>query len=202
MFKVNKIVDSSKSVSAKTDYFSDLMNTTNSFLQQGNVIIAGDLNARIGQENNNESVDIPFLADILPQADVITSDLAERSACDLTINPHGRKLLKICNDLNLHVANGRTPGDLLGNFSCYTNNGLSTVDLVVADSQMIHKIKQLKILAPEYTSVHGPVFIKIYCDLELSQRASSVPLPPKIIWEPEKIPILSALLSPGNKKLI
>ena len=44
-----------------TDYFSELLNTPNSFLQQGNVIIDGDLDARVGRENNNESVDVPGL---------------------------------------------------------------------------------------------------------------------------------------------
>ena len=193
---------SSKSVMAKTDYFSDLLNTTNSFLRRGNVIVAGDLNARIGRENNSESVDLPCLEDILPHA-TITSVVPERSACDLVINPHGRKLLRMCSDLNLHVANGRTPGDLLGNFSCYTNMGSSTVDLVIADSQMINKIKQLKVLNPEYTSVHAPISFKIDCDLEVSKRASSIPLPPKIIWDLEKVPMLKeALASPNNRKLI
>ena len=188
---------------AKTDYFSDLLSTANSFLQKGNVIIAGDLNARIGRESMDVDIEIPHLTDLLPQGNT-SPRLQERSACDLITNQHGRKLIKICNDLNLFVANGRTPGDLLGNLTCFTNNGSSTVDLVIADQQMIHKIRYLKVLPPEYTSVHTPITFKVRCDLVMSpDSSSSIPLPPKLIWDPEKVPVLrEALLSPVNLGLI
>ena len=81
---------------AKTDYFSDLLSTANSFLQKGNVIIAGDLNARVGRESMDVDIEIPHLTDLLPQGNT-SPRLQERSACDLITNQHGRKLIKICN---------------------------------------------------------------------------------------------------------
>ena len=50
--------------------------------------------------------------------------------CDRTVNQYGRKLNTIIKDLNLFVANGRVPGDMLGNFTCFTARGRSVVDLV------------------------------------------------------------------------
>ena len=190
---------SSKSAMSKTDYMADLLSTTNSFLRQGNVVIAGDLNARMGSENNNTETEIPLLNDILPQS-AVAPKITERSCCDQVINQHGRKLTQICNDLELHVANGRTPGDLLGNFTCYTNNGSSTVDLVIADQQTIHSIKYLKVMPPEYTSVHAPISFKLKCDVLVPlKKDSSIPLPPKIIWEVDKEQILKdSLLSTSN----
>ena len=194
---------SSKAAHAKTDYFSNLLETINSLLQKGNVIIAGDLNSRIGGENNSTEIEINHINDLLPQIDN-PPRVQERSACDQVINQHGRKLLQICNDLNLTVANGRTPGDLLGNLTCYTNNGSSTVDLVIGDQQMIHKLRYLKVLSPEYTSVHSPITFKLQCELVLpGDKSPSIPLPQKIIWDPDKVPILrEGLLAPANSDLI
>ena len=44
---------SSKTIMAKTDYFNDLLTTTNHFMTQGNIILAGDFNARIGRDSTN-----------------------------------------------------------------------------------------------------------------------------------------------------
>ena len=155
------------------------------------------LNARLGSENNIDEIEIPLLSDILPQS--TEASITERSCCDQIINQHGRKVNQICNDLELHVANGRTPGDLLGNFTCYTNNGSSTVDLVIADQHTIHNIKYLKVLPPEYTSVHGPISFKLRCDAIVPlKKNTSIPLPPKIIWEEDKEQILKDSLLSAN----
>ena len=42
---------------AKTDYFNNLLTTTNQFMRQGDVVLAGDFNARIGNENANDPTD-------------------------------------------------------------------------------------------------------------------------------------------------
>ena len=156
---------------AKTDYFNDLVTTTNQFMKQGNVILAGDMNARIGNDITHDPTDIPGLEDIVPSF-TNSTPLVTRSACDVTKNQHGKKLLDICNNLNLHVANGRTPGDLLGNFTCFTNNGASTVDLVIADDNTMHRVVELKVLPPEFMSVHAPISIKLKCSFETSKHTS------------------------------
>ena len=195
--------NTSKTILVKTDYFDDLLSTINQFMRKGNVLLAGDFNARIGNENIHEIHDTPIIADLTPPFLNPTS-LMERSACDMTINQHGRKLTQICSSLNLHVANGRTPGDLLGNYTCFTNNGVSTVDLVIADNDLIHEVKKLKVLPPEFTSVHAPISMELNCEFQTTRGAeTSIPLPPKLVWDPEKVPALrAALLSPANKTVI
>ena len=180
-----------------TEYFDKIIASVSKFTQQGDVIMCGDFNSRIGKGNNCQEVEIPHLEE-LPLHTPKIPNMMERSACDQVVNQHGKKLIQICDDLNLHVANGRVAEDQLGNFTCYTNKGSSTVDLVIGDSQMIQKIRSLKILPPEYTSVHSPVSFRVNCNLEVAQEKQlSIPLPPKIIWDPEKIPDLrEALTSP------
>ena len=124
--------NTSKEILAKTDYFHELISLSNKFKELGNILILGDLNSRIGcNDDSLNNPDIPFLDDIIP-AFCSTPKLPARSACDRTINQYGRKLNTIINDLDLFVANGRVPGDNLGNFTCFTSRGRSTVDLVIS----------------------------------------------------------------------
>ena len=197
--------NANKNLFAKTDYFNDLLNTTDQFMKQGNVILAGDFNSRIGVDNSidTDNIPIPILEEITPSF-INSTPMIERSACDQIINQHGKKLNKICNNLSLHVANGRTPGDLLGNFTCFTNRGTSTVDLVIADIHTIDQVRELKVLPPEFTSVHAPISVKLKCEFsEPKNTTTTIPLPPKIIWDPEKVPALrEALLLPKNNQTI
>ena len=50
------------------------------------VLIMGDLNARIGL-GNTQQVDIPVLDNILPQGQ---PQLTNRSSCDLKVNKYGK----------------------------------------------------------------------------------------------------------------
>ena len=113
--------NTSKEILAKTDYFHELTSLSNKFKGLGNILILGDLNSRIGCiDDSLKNPDIPFLDDIIP-AFCSTVKLPARSACDRVINPYGKKLNIIINDLDLFVANGRVPGDNLGNFTCFTS---------------------------------------------------------------------------------
>lgn len=44
------------------------------------------------------------------------------------INNSGKILLNLCRESGLRILNGRTVGDLQGNFTCITYNGCSVVD--------------------------------------------------------------------------
>lgn len=62
-----------------------------------NIIILGDFNARIGQNNDNLKLGIP-----------------ERLSTDNVVNINGNRLLEFCNDTSLIIANGRVKGDKPG----------------------------------------------------------------------------------------
>ena len=43
-----------------------------------------------------------------------------RNSCDTQKNGFGLSLIELCNDLNVHIVNGRVDGDLHGEFTCVT----------------------------------------------------------------------------------
>ena len=98
----------------------------------------GDLNSRTGTGNmyheNNK-----YIAEIAPENNKKTSLKGDRSWCDDKTNTSGRKLLNICHNHNLNIANGQIPGDRLGNFTCFNNLGASVVDYFLANSNIWEK---------------------------------------------------------------
>ena len=83
-------------------------------------------------ENNN------YIAEIACENNK-TSLKDDRSSCDDKTNTLGRKLLNICHNHNLNIANGQIPGDRLGNFTCFNNLGASVVDYFLANSNIWEK---------------------------------------------------------------
>ena len=98
----------------------------------------GDLNSRKGRGNmyhkNNK-----YIAEIAPQNNTKTLLKGHRRSCDDKTNTSGRKLLNICHNHNLNIANGQIPGDRLGNFTCFSNLGASVVDYFLANSNIWEK---------------------------------------------------------------
>ena len=190
--------NSDKELLSKVDYFGDLLSQITRFGNMGNVMLVGDLNSRVGFEGSDAfEHDIPFINNILPSF-CLSPSIPTRSSCDSTVNQNGRKLTNICKSLNLYIANGRTQDDMLGNYTCHTSRGSSVVDLVIADQFIIKNIERLKVLPPDFTSVHSPISANLHCSLpDATRRKTVIPLPPKIIWDPSKIDNLrEGLLNP------
>ena len=109
--------NSTNAIAKKTDYFKNLLETANKFMSLGNVLLAGDFNSRVGSEPVDENPqEIPFISHLLPTMEP-ESELPKRAFCDQVVSQHGKKLLNLCQKLNLKIANGRCPGDSLGNFT-------------------------------------------------------------------------------------
>jgi exonuclease III len=93
-------------IAKRTDYFNDLLVTTNRYMDLGNVLLAGDFNSRVGNDIIEDDIELPFLSHMLPDP-IPLSNLPQRTSCDQVINQHGKKLTQLCNSLNLKIANGR-----------------------------------------------------------------------------------------------
>ena len=148
----------------------------------GDIIIAGDMNARIGFDQN-EHIAIEELNTLLPTDDPSKTSVTPRATCDLTQNRFGKKLQKICSRFDLHVANGRTPCDLLGNFTCHTTRGSSVVDLVIANSYLLKKVRSLNVLPCDFNSVHCPISFSLEGFFSEEVREKLETPEPKIIWD-------------------
>ena len=120
-------------ITSKTDYCGNLEESILKYKNKGNIIIMGDLNARIGNKDNTLNKKLnEDLGHLLPTTkELINSQ--DRCSCDNTVNTAGRKLIKLCNNHSLRVANGQTTGDRVGNYTCFNNGGASVVDYLLTE---------------------------------------------------------------------
>ena len=155
------------------------MDSLISYRGKGNILITGDLNARVGLGSNDQDFSIPVIDHLGPFGTQGTT--RERSSCDVTQNRYGKKLTQICKGFNLKIANGRVPGDRLGNFTCFANRGASVVDLVISDQSFLGHINRLTILPPDLGSVHSPLSLELYCSFaDKNNIANKVTIPPHL----------------------
>ena len=165
----------------KVNFFETLKENIRKFQCMGNVILAGDFNSRLGFDPNVENLEIPDLDAVLPP-ERKNDSIIPRSSCDPIQNQYGKKLSKICHNFCIRVANGRTLGDLMGNYTCHTSRGSSVVDLVLSDHAIGRKIKKLKVLPPQFASVHCPISFTLECSISITASAKLEQRPPKVSW--------------------
>ena len=178
---------SSKCISsARVDYFQVLSDGIANFSNDGDVILTGDFNSRVGNSPYIVNKAFENLDKYLPPGSSTVSS-SSRLTCDNVQNTYGRRLNRICESFNLNVANGRTTGDILGNFTCFTSRGPSVVDLVIGDCNSMKMIKRLKVLPPNFNSVHCPISFDVkYGALQGTPTKRLDPRPVKFKWDPSK----------------
>ena len=89
--------------------FSDLASDIAKFQQKGEVIIQGDLNARIGKEQDFFNLhNVECHKDYDEEEE---SGIGQRNSEDIVINKRGEELVELCKSLNMVILNGRKVGD-------------------------------------------------------------------------------------------
>ncbi len=116
----------------------------------------GDFNARIG--TNIDFIDYSQLADVMkvPEAieDTLPNNVLERQNRDtVTVGWH-REFLELCRTAGLFILNGRTLGDILGEYTCLSNKGFSTVDYFLTTTNQLKGVKHLEVNCDEKYSGH------------------------------------------------
>ena len=109
----------------------------------GPILLAGDFNARVGNEQEPSLVLDTDLLDLpqLPPQNIIDAPL--RLARDSSINEFGQELLPFCAMTDMLILNGRLPGDIPGNFTYKSkalqgeNQGWATLDYFLASPDLM-----------------------------------------------------------------
>ena len=122
------------------------------YKNKGDVLIMGDLNTRKGNEKLGKQ-----LSRLLPDIEATTLETSNKCTCDVKVNNSERKLLTVCSNHSLEIANGQTPGDRLGNFTCFNNRGTSAADYLVLSRSLMKNIIMFKVLPPNFDSKHAPI---------------------------------------------
>ena len=171
--------------SINVDYFKELSQSIAKFSNEGDIMLTGDFNSRLGCPVEMCHECFEDLDRFLPPTSTVFTDVPPRATS--VQNQYGKNLIKVCQSFNLYVANGRTPGDRLGNFTCYTSRGPSMVDLIIGDHCSIKSIKRLHVLPPTFNSVHCPLSFVISCGTSKSLAVKKLePRPAKVKWNTDK----------------
>ena len=141
--------------------FDELEKDISKFSGDGAIILAGDFNARTANKLELVHREPHFTK----MSDEVMSDRcvtiletvgrAKRNSQDSVVNSFGNKLLDICGKFDICILNGRTLGDLSGNFTSFQRMGRSVVDYFIASEHLVPHIHTLQVSPPNNVSDHA-----------------------------------------------
>ena len=138
------------------------------------VLLVGDFNARSGNlEDTHQQSLYPGCSDLVWDTEY-PSNLPNRSNKDGSTNANGRTLLQLAKSANLIILNGRTVGDIFGDFTCYKYNGASVVDYMCASSDLYDYVKFMKVMEFTIFSDHRPLSAAICADASTNAKLQSL----------------------------
>lgn len=140
-------------------------------LSESNIILAGDMNVRIGnlQQNHENCLLKEF-----------TAGKEIRQSKDFVVNSKGKKFVEFCEDNGLLVLNGRTIGDVEGHYTFVSNIGNSVNDIVAMTYEGLRMIERFEV-EEKIWSDHLPLKLEIKCPHTTSDIIP-LNLLPKLQW--------------------
>ena len=137
--------------------FDLLESDINYFNQFGTVLVAGDLNGRVGK--NNDFVINDFNNSVFDDEDYIPDVPIPRSTLDNTTNSQGHQILDLCKSTELRICNGRL--DKTGNYTYCSTIGSSVIDYLLINYNDFSCIDQFKVLEFNEFSDHAPLYFSL-----------------------------------------
>ena len=137
--------------------FEKISSTILQYSKKGQIFLMGDFNARTqGLIDYFENKETNFLYNET-DIDLHNQELSPRKNMDHSKNKFGKFFVDMCKELQLVIHNGRTIGDLQGQYTCYKNNGCSTVDYSVSCNKLAKHVLSFSVLDPNHLSDHAPI---------------------------------------------
>ena len=121
-----------------TEFFHSINEEIVNFSKRGPVMIQGDLNGRTGE--GCDFVESDKFDSELGIDDLNREGQGLRNSEDKTKNQRGKEILDLCKLNDLLILNGRTAGDIFGNFTCHNWNGSSVVDYCIISCEYIDNV--------------------------------------------------------------
>ena len=159
--------------------FDILQDVFNMLTMDGEVIICGDINARIGSISDLDAnhysrsfVGFPSHNDNVLNIPHNSPVCVKRNSQDIGTNSHKNLLLDLVQSNNLVILNGRTIGDSVGRYTCFKWNGNSVVDYFICSGDIIPSIKSLQVLQHTLYSDHNPVVLSFWGNITTTVNSS------------------------------
>ena len=90
-----------------------------------------------------------------------TNISTQRNNCDKTSNNYGAKFTEFLQENNFYILNGRTVGDLLGQFTC---NDVSVIDYFICSGNFFHLVDNLTV------NEFCPLLSDVHCSVSLGMK--------------------------------
>jgi hypothetical protein len=115
----------------------------------------------------------------VPQAieDTLPNDMLERQNRDIVTVGWHREFLDLCRTTRLFILNGRTLGDISGEYTCLSNKGFSIVDYFLTTTDQLEGVKRVEVNCDEKYSGHKDA----HSVLTITQQWQLPPIQQKVI---------------------
>ena len=143
------------------------------------IILGGDLNARVGDWSYQDEVDIDEEED----ADVKTYD---RNTQDQVINNNGKRLIEICTMFGLTPLGGLKERSFDSGYTFIGHRGSSHIDHFAVSTNLVNNITNFKII-DRIESNHLPITMSLNCNGEDTTSQQQEMKISKIKWQEEKV---------------
>ena len=151
--------------------FDKLRRDVEKFSSKGFVLLLGDFNARTGLLNDFTNITNDILNDTSLQSDDGINGL-RNSEDKAKPSKRGKDLIAMCNELDMSILNGRTPGDVFGRITCFRPNGCSVVDYGICSNDFIKSVLFFKVDTPlPWLSDHSAIQVAISVDINGSFKS-------------------------------
>jgi hypothetical protein len=185
------------------DFFQKLETDIRKYRDKGDIFIAGDLNSRTGLlPDYIEDIQLDRYIDMpSDSSNQVISDMV-RLNCDKVVNPFGRKLLSLCKENEIVIANGRLePGDCTY-YGLHRNRPVSsTVDYILTGVPSLESIYNMSILDQMEFSDHCPMYFSFQCrNYTEVDNIHQNPTVDKIIWDSSSHEDFRTLLNLNKNK--
>ena len=129
-----------------------------------NVIVAGDLNVRVG--NLQTKIAETYLNNI-------NRIFEDRQSRDLIVNQKGKKLIDLCENVGLFLLNGSTEDDKVGNYTFVSAVGKSVNDICAVDQEILWLIEKFQV---DYKlwSDHMPLNFSLKCEFQYNDKSKQL----------------------------
>ena len=141
-----------------------ISNIVNELQKEGHVYLCGDFNSRISNHPGLIQTDHSNRHLPLPD-DCVCDNFTARSSRDGSTNGFCKDFLSLIMNNSLTIANGRTLGDFMGNYTCITPRGSSVVDYFAISSQIYHTVTKMVVLPFTIFSDHRPLRTTLATDI-------------------------------------
>ena len=168
------------------DLFTIIEQDIVSYSTKGMCMICGDLNGYTGTEpdfildDNSNFLPLPY--------DYCSDTFLDRSNRDIR-NPNlfGNKILELCKNTRLRIANDRFLGDCGGNFTCYNHmNSSSVIDYILLHEDLLKSVNSFCVELLNPLSIHCMIHVDIklqYVKTEVNNNICLKPLPHKFHFD-------------------